>query len=803
MSTISPTRLLCPPVVALVLAAAAAAQTPSWSPDWAVAGLGGAVRALADYGGELHAGGEWFAAKNGVIRGIARFDGVDWRPLGTGIDLVNYSYPARTTQVQAMVEWNGVLVIAGTFDRVDGQPMSCVARWDGSSWAPLGGGLALSFDEADVRALAVFNNELYAAGQFDTAGGQPASAIAKWNGASWSPVGSGLRQNGGAEVGYPMAMHVWNGSLVVGGDFDRAGGLVVNNIARWNGTSWSAMGAGSFATVWAFETWNNQLVASGQFQVGPVVAMPGVWNGTTWAVLGSNDLSFPPVSLRAFGGHLWGDAGGVLRRFDGATWTTAGVVAGMFDGQVASHIRTLHVHGSELILGGQFTRAGNAPGALAVASANAVAFDGGSGWRTLGTGQGLDKRIVRLLPWRSGRVAAGQFSEAGGAPAVGLAFHDGDRWRMLARISGGVVWDAAVHQDSIVVSGSFTHVDGQPFTGIARFDGTSWHPFGTLAPPGLYSHGGELFGFGGSALHRWNGTAFVVAAVPPSGGVDALHSHAGVLYAANNDAFNHRVLRWNGSQLQSIGTANDFVQALGSHGSFLIAGGRFTNLGGAPAALIARWNGTAWSSLPAPVSGQAAYSFCELDGDLYAGVSGDPRGMLLRLRNGAWSALGAGVVGVPLLLTADPAVASVFASGDIVEAGGVPSRCAAEWRTQPDWRNRLHGLAGAAGEPRLLGRGAVTAGSTIAVGLEGPANVLAVLALGLSRIDAPLLSGVLVPSPDILFVMAADAQGAALQLLSLSPGTPTGMDVFAQAWVLDATGPQGLTSTNALQCTVR
>src|SRR5688572_33036088 len=109
---------------AMALAALLPAQTPSWSQNWAVAGLGGTVCAFAGYNSDLYAGGEWFAAKGGVIRGLARFDGLDWRPVGTGIDLVNYSYPPLETQVSAMAVYQGELVFAGTFDRVNGQARS-------------------------------------------------------------------------------------------------------------------------------------------------------------------------------------------------------------------------------------------------------------------------------------------------------------------------------------------------------------------------------------------------------------------------------------------------------------------------------------------------------------------------------------------------------------------------------------------------------------------------------------------------------------------------------------------------------
>jgi len=43
-----------------------------------------------------------------------------------------------------------------------------------------------------VYALAISGNTLYAGGAFTTAGGNPANNIAKWNGSSWSPLGDGI-----------------------------------------------------------------------------------------------------------------------------------------------------------------------------------------------------------------------------------------------------------------------------------------------------------------------------------------------------------------------------------------------------------------------------------------------------------------------------------------------------------------------------------------------------------------------------------------------------------------------------------
>src|SRR5437870_1470682 len=81
------------------------------------------------------------------------------------------------------------LYAGGPFTAAGGAPASRIARWGGPAvgWSTLGSGT-----NSSVNALAVFDDgsgpALYAGGTFDTAGGVPASSIARWNGQSgvWS-----------------------------------------------------------------------------------------------------------------------------------------------------------------------------------------------------------------------------------------------------------------------------------------------------------------------------------------------------------------------------------------------------------------------------------------------------------------------------------------------------------------------------------------------------------------------------------------------------------------------------------------
>src|SRR5439155_1671515 len=136
-----------------------------------------------------------------------------------------------------------------------------IAKWDGNSWSALGSGVSGSppgfpfYGAGLVDALAVAGKDLYVGGLFTNAGGVLVKSMAKWSGNSWSALGSGVNEQ-------VSALAISGGDLYVGGL--RAGG-VESSIAKWNGSSWSALGSGVNDSVGALAVSGNDVYAGGYF----------------------------------------------------------------------------------------------------------------------------------------------------------------------------------------------------------------------------------------------------------------------------------------------------------------------------------------------------------------------------------------------------------------------------------------------------------------------------------------------------------------------------------------------------------
>ncbi len=230
-----------------------------------------------------------------------------WKKLGKGFYLTGASAGNYyTCSLYDVIKYNGDYYACGEFNKNGNQAINGIARWDGSNWQPLGTGLSTPMSGQVIypHNMKVFNNKLYVCGNFKTAGGIVVNGVAAWDGINWSAVGTGFNS-----VVYGLG--IYNNQLYAGGDFtaDAANTATLNAIARWNGSAWTDPGFGFTYTssmmynfVHTFETIQNKLYIAGGFNrctttgvspttytVGSIVAYDGT-NISTLAGGANNDV---------------------------------------------------------------------------------------------------------------------------------------------------------------------------------------------------------------------------------------------------------------------------------------------------------------------------------------------------------------------------------------------------------------------------------------------------------------------------------------------------------------------------------
>ena len=118
------------------------------------------------------------------------------------------------------------------------------------------------------------------------------------------------------------------------------------------------------------------------------------------------------------------------------------------------------------------------------------------------------------------------------------------------------------------------------------------------------------------------------------------------------------------------------------------------------------------------------------------------------------------------------------------------------------WTNLFQGLAGTGGlTPKLLGDGALTAGSPTLLAIEDArANSSAWVVLGFTELGAPFKSGVLVPFPDLYLGPFTTSAFGTLSLATAWPaGLPSGFETWWQEWIQDPVAPKGFSASNGVK----
>ncbi len=638
-------------------------------------------------GSNMYVGGIFSKAGGLPAVGLAKWDGTKWSDVG-----------GFAGAVMVLTTDGTNLYVGGTFTNAGGVAITNVAKWDGTNWSALGGGLGYYSGSLfpSVNVLVWREGQLYAGGSFTNAGAVAATNLAVWNGSTWSQVGGGVAGTGSILTGAPVAALKFLGpDLYVGGNFTAVGNNVAAlNVARWNGTTWSALGTGlkappNSSSVNALAVLGSDLYATGNFTNagGTTATRVAKWDGGSWYSIGPlNGSAIRAVSnsgsIYICGNFNLADydssnpvIGNHIIRWDGANWH--GVPGPPANG-THSFVQALGLGDDGLYMGGLFIAAGATP-------ASRIARWDGTNWHALGSGvsgsYGGNTVAVRAIrTWNNEVYVGGAFVSAGGWTANNVAAWYLGNWYTLAYGVDSTVAAILPTADDVYVGGSFTNATDVfgPWTvnRIARYEKSSGYWW-------------------------WLGSGV------SGGSVNCLAMQDGLLYAggtftnAGGGAAN-RIAVWDGANWSSLGAgaANGLggtVNTILVDGTDIYVGGSFTTAGGATARALAQWNGSSWSAVGGGMfaSGTASVSgLARIGGYLYATGNFTNAGGSLITRGVArwdgikWEALGSGI-GNNLSAGRGTVLASwgndLFVGGIFEDAGGGDAGYIARWNDQLDF----------------------------------------------------------------------------------------------------------------------
>ena len=617
--------------------------------------------------------------------------------------------------VKAITVNGGNVFVGGIFTQVGGLFVNNIARWDTfvQRWFPMGSGVS-----GPVYTLLSSGPYVYVGGYFNSVNGQAAGSLARWDttNLTFVPLGGSNAVAGNGNLGIVNGLAAdATGNLVVGGEFDHAGGVAAQNVARYVGGTWSALGAGLGPGVNDYvltvAVSGSDIYAGGHFSTP--FANIARWNGSDWVSMGDASAVVHVITVdgpNVYAGGEFTTIGSTVVNYIGR-WTGGSTWQGLVGGGADNYVTSIVPVPGGLYVGGGFVNIGSSP-----IAANRLAFWNGSGW--FGLGNGLDDTVFALAVQGSDVYSGGIFKAAVDTNFDANLVDNIARWNTSAGVwyeMGNslpqVVSAVAIQGGLVYVGGHFNSAGGIPVNNLAVWDSRTglWSDVGggvtgcsaknfcsttvfSIAVNGVDVYvGGNFAAAGGLAspmLARWktnsaswsagdlggcvgpNCQTSVRSLSPAGSGVYAggYFSSANCLQACitvNN------VVYWDGlatyqplSDGGNIGT-NDIVYAVLYDGFETFVGGLFTS----PRAHLALFDGSSWFGLGSPLN-DSVYALAEDSAYLYAGglfsnAAGNPAGnRIARISMtslGDWLPMGSGLDGSVEALT--------FNGSDLIAGG--------------------------------------------------------------------------------------------------------------------------------------
>ncbi|MBL8887534.1 MAG: immunoglobulin domain-containing protein [Phycisphaerales bacterium] len=548
----------------------------------------------------------------------------------------------------------------------------CPERWIGGVGAP-------GMRNGIVVAVAEYDGGLIAGGSFSTAGGNPATNIAKWDGSAWEGL-AGRGPNGFVYSLLPM-----DGALVVAGSFSKIGTLTANCVATWDGTQWRDMGSagaapfGSGSTIYKLLRYNGQLVAGGYFFQGNTpIGGAAYWTGSAWQLLGTGSSRF--YDMLEFEGSLVACGSSGVFRLEGSAWKRLGLA---FNGDV----RTLGVHNGVLYAGGNFQSVGGT-NAIGMARWNTES------WSPVGAGAASVKSLLSFGGVLFASVQDGTFD---GAVKGTVICWDGAKWFAPPFSLLGAPRKLEAFGNNLILAGDFFSeaVSTKTLNGIAKWNGESISQFGegcgaplnVVAARNGIVYGGEYTSNNPVAhITRWDGLKWELL-LPVHGGLSVVPQVRTITFNDSSLFFGGRFLKAGSTPVDSVAEwdgvnvrpylpgFNDPVHTMIWWNSRLVVGGGFGYSGGRPIGGIAQWEGR-WENIGggagSPIQATILYK-----GELVAAGQMNTFINIVRYDGLAWRPLGAGLDdGVTSLAVFD---GELIAGGNFKKSGAVTLNRTGRW----------------------------------------------------------------------------------------------------------------------------
>jgi hypothetical protein len=488
---------------------------------------------------------------------------------GMGQDLDPNSW-IPNGDVNAVAAYSNTIYMGGNFTEV-GPPVGATASFDPST-----GVLDPDFPTVVGQVYAIISDGaggVYLGGNFTSVGGEPRTNLAHVNSAnvvtSWDPVPNN----------YVLTLYrnPTTGTIYMGGLFTTIDGVARNRFgevdANGNVTSYAPSIS---STVTCIEMYNGFVIVGGQFanaggqprsriaSLHPTTGLADSWNpnanGTVNALKVVTHFVFGQGNVTSLiVGGSFTTIGGQARNGAANISLTTGLANG-WNPNVGGTVYAIADYPNDFVLGGSFTSVGGAPCTNICFVNDQNGSYGVTAWAPF-----LDGPVFALLPHGSGEViAAGRFTTAGGQPRRGIAA------LQLVNPGPATAWNPKPNGDvlalfdrgtDIVAGGEFTAANLVARNYLAAFDRTTgallpWNPSPNAAVHAI-------------ALRKsfTLESVFVGGAFSQVNGVQRLRLVELDPVSGANRNFNP-------------GAGSDPVYALRLEGNLLYVGGAFTGIGG-------------------------------------------------------------------------------------------------------------------------------------------------------------------------------------------------------------------------------